>query len=111
MAEYFSSFRHLDITRPRRKDQISEATLAEQKDYLSLTGSLNWLGHGVISQAALVASHLQQSIRHLTVAHLCTANKCLPELRKLNPLRVWYTVRKQPINALTGMPPYRGYHS
>lgn len=54
-------------------------------DFLQLTGSLNWLGHGALLQPYFVTSSLQQSVGLLTVAHMATANKLLQEIKSLHP--------------------------
>lgn len=85
MEEFMDTIRPIDITRARRKQQEDKCTELEKKSFLALTGSLNFLGHGVLPQAAFVASHLQQLIGRLTVAHLVTANKALMEVKSLSP--------------------------
>lgn len=85
MKDYFQSISPIDITRSRRKEQLSPCTPAEITSYLQLTGSLNWLGHGALPQAGFAASHLQQAVGRLTVSHIVTANKVLQELKALSP--------------------------
>ena len=85
MQEYLDTIKPLEISRSRRKEQKEKCTEAEVKAFLGLTGALNYLGLGIIPQAAYVASHLQQSVSRLTVAHLCIANKCLAEIKSMTP--------------------------
>ena len=86
MDEYLLTIKPIELTRQRRKQQQALCTDQDKKDFLGLTGSLNFLGHGVLPQASFIASHLQQSLGHLTVGYLCTANKCLQEMRSLRPM-------------------------
>lgn len=83
MEEYFNSITTIDITRDRRKQSNSPCTDQENRRFFSLTGSLNWLGHGVLPQASFAASHLQQMMGNLTNSFLITANKVLLELNSL----------------------------
>lgn len=85
MIEYFSGIHPIPLSRSRRKEPLSPCTPVEITSFLELTGSLNWLGHGVLPQASFAASHLQQLVGRLTVAHLVTANKVLAELKSLSP--------------------------
>ena len=89
MEEYLSTIQPIDIPRDRRKQQHELCTKREMKAFLGLTGSLNFLGHGVLPQASFMASHLQQCVGRLTVAHLCTANKCLQEIKSLRPMLLY----------------------
>lgn len=54
-------------------------------NHLALAGSLNFLGHGVFSQASYNEIHLQWAVGCLTVAHLFTANTVLQDLKSLSP--------------------------
>ena len=85
MEEYLSTIKPIELSRQRRKQQHDLCTTQETTDFLALTGSLNFLGHGVLPPACFIASHLQQCMGKLTVSHLCTANKCLHEMRSLTP--------------------------
>ena len=85
MEEYLSTIHPVKMYRQRRKQNHELCTDQENKDFLGLTVSLNFLGHGVLPQACFIASHLQQGLARLTVAHLHTANKCLQEMRALTP--------------------------
>ena len=85
MHEFLGKIKPLEISRNRRKQQTHRCTEEKVKDFLGLTGALNYLGLGIMPQAAYIASHLQQSVSRLTVAHLCTAKKCLAEIKSLSP--------------------------
>lgn len=85
MQEFFDRIMPIDITRERRKQYDHNCTDAEITRFKSLTGSLNFLGHGALPQAAFAASHLQQAVPRLKVCDLVTANKVLQELKSLSP--------------------------
>ena len=85
MREFLDKIKPLEISRSRRREQRERCTESEVRSFLALTGALNYLGLGIMPQAAFIASHLQQSVSRLTVAHLCTANKCLEEIKSLHP--------------------------
>lgn len=85
MISYFNEIRSIEIPRFRRKDPTSKCTEDERTQFLSLTGSLNWLGHGVLPQASFAASYLQQMTGNLIVGTLVTANKVLQEIKQLKP--------------------------
>ncbi len=58
-----------------RKQNADSATNEEIIFFLSVTGKLNFLGHGVLPVAAYVASHYQQQrIGRLTVADMRELN-------------------------------------
>lgn len=73
----------LEVSRTRRKEFDSSCTASERSDFLSVTGSLNFLGHGVLQQAFFAASYLQQRISKLRVWDLLLANQVLREVRSL----------------------------
>ena len=85
MSDYMAKIHKIEIPRHRKKQPTSKCTKEEIRDFLALTGSLNYLGHGVLPQAAFAASHLQRSVCNLTVAHLVTANNLLDEIKTLVP--------------------------
>lgn len=85
MSEFIDKITPIKTTRERRKQLQSNFTDAEKKRFLQLTGSLNFLGHGTLLQAAYAASHLQQHIGALQVEHLVLADKILNELKRLHP--------------------------
>ena len=84
MDEYLQSIKGIEITRSRRKEQDSPCSKSEITEFLGLTGSLNFLGHGSLPQASFVASHLQQLVGDLRVKHLTTANKAFQEIKDLS---------------------------
>lgn len=84
MTEYFNSVQPICIPRHRRKDSNSACTEAERKLFLTLTGSLNRLGHGVLPKASFAPSYLQQLLSDLT-SSLITSNKALGEVKQLTP--------------------------
>lgn len=85
LEEYFNSIHQIDIPPHRRKKHNYACIEAESLEFLSLTGSLNWRGHGVLSQASFAVSFLQKLLSNLTVSSLITPNKMLQEIKKLMP--------------------------
>ena len=74
MSEYFGSIQSIALSRQRRKQSDEACTAEEKTSLLELAGKLNFLGHGVLPSAALVASKMQQDIGNLRVKHLAQAN-------------------------------------
>ena len=85
MDEYLSKISTIDLDSNRRKNPDGRFTPQEKETFLRLAGQLNWLGHGVLLQAAYVASLLQQWTSELKIRDIIDANKALQELRKLKP--------------------------
>ena len=56
MKEFLETITKMPITRSRRKEQDAPATTSELRELQALAGKLNYLGYGVLPQAALVAS-------------------------------------------------------
>lgn len=86
MQEYVDSIRPLTLTKQRRKKSSHRCTSAELTAYQRLAGSLNFLGHGILPQAAFAASHPQQAVGRLKVSNLVVANQILSELKTLAPI-------------------------
>ena len=85
MRQFMDKIDKLEISRSRRKQQESPATLEELRSLQALAGKLNYLGHGVLPQASLVASKLQKFVGNLRVKHLWQANAALFQLKRLEP--------------------------
>lgn len=85
MDTYWNRVQAIHMSRTRRRMRDSLACASEILQYRSLAGILLYLGNGVLPQASLVVSLMQQRITNLTVAGLCDANEMLAELRKLKP--------------------------
>lgn len=85
MSEYLEKIQPLEITRSRRKEFDPSCTPEELTAYLGLAGSLNFLGHGILPQAAFAASYLQQAVGSLKVSDIVNANKVLQEIKCLTP--------------------------
>lgn len=81
MEEFMQDISDLELSRHRRKSASEKATPEELTSYLSFTGLLNYLGHGVIPVAAFTVSYLQQRIGNLHVLDLKEANAALQEVR------------------------------
>jgi hypothetical protein len=86
MRDYLSKCIPIQLCRERRIQSSSMATAAERTAYQQLAGTLNFLGHGCLPHASFVASHLQQQLSNLQVAHLHMANCLLRDLLKLAPV-------------------------
>lgn len=82
MEVYLNSIR-IDIPPNLRIEHNCVCTEAERLALLSLTGSLNWLEHGVIPQASFAARFLLQLPSNLIVSGLIIANKMLAEIKQL----------------------------
>ena len=85
MQEYVDSINPLLVTRERRRQSSHRFTLQERTAYQVLAGSLNFLGHRILSQAAFATSHLQQSVGRLKASNLVVSNQLLSELQTLAP--------------------------
>lgn len=91
MIRYLDRLRPINVTRTRRKQRDMHANSEETKSYRALAGTLLYLGNGVLPQASLVVSLMQQCIANLKVQHLIDANEMLKDLLKLKP---WITFRR-----------------
>lgn len=81
MKESFESPLPTDIGRQSRKKHDHACNVNERTKFKHLTSSLNFLGHGVLRQAAFAATYLQQPASKLKLCDLVTANKVRHELR------------------------------
>lgn len=86
MEEFMETIKPLDISRLRRKQNNDKASSDEITSFLSVTGKLNFLGHGVLPVAGFVASYYQQRVSQLTVADLRELNSALTEVQNLHPI-------------------------
>ena len=86
MAGYIKQLKDIALSRARRKQRDEKATEAEISMFRSVTGTLLWLGKGVLPPAAYACSALQQKIVGLRVSHLMEANTMIREILKLNPM-------------------------
>ena len=91
MTRYLDRLRPISVSRSRRKQREMHANDDETKLYRALAGTLLYLGNGVMPQASLVVSLMQQRIGNLTVQNLIDANEMLRDLLKLKP---WITFRR-----------------
>jgi len=90
MQSYVKRLKLIPIDRLRRKEQTSLATDIEKKAYRRLTGTLLWLGRGVLPPATFVNSIMQQKLGHLTVKNLCDGNGMVKEILQLKPVNVFH---------------------
>lgn len=84
----------IELTRTRRRMVEHSAAAKEVLQYRSLCGTLLYLGNGILPQAALVVSLMQQRLPRLKVAHLVDANEMVHGLRTLDPTIVFKRVPK-----------------
>ena len=91
MTRYLDRLRPITVSRTRRKQREMHTTPDETKSYRALAGTLLYLGNGVLPQAALVVSIMQQRLANLKVQHVIDANDMLKDLLKLKP---WITFRR-----------------
>ena len=85
MEKYTRRLKPLHISRSRRHEIDTRANEREVSEYRSLAGTLMYLGSGVVPQAALVTSRMQQRLGDLRVKHLIDANAMLSELTNVRP--------------------------
>ena len=89
MLEFANSIAKLELPRERRKAPEAQTTPQELREYQSLAGKLNWLGHAAVPQYTFAASYLQQQLGDLRVKHLAQANGIMHEYQKLNPVLIF----------------------
>lgn len=82
--EYVDRVYLLPIGKDRRKQSSHRFSAEHLTNYQGLAGSLNFLGHAILTQAAFAADHLQQSIGRFKVSHLMAAKQVLSELKPLS---------------------------
>lgn len=85
MKTYLDRLKQINLSRSRRNMATDKATRDDEKEYRSLAGTLLYLGNGLLPQAALATSIMQQRLGGLSVAHLVDANTMLSELLNRNP--------------------------
>lgn len=85
IAEYLSKVYPIAIDRTRNKQYNDPCTTSAFRDYQDFCGSINFIGHAIISQASFVAIYLQEKLHRLTVANLALANCLLHNICCLNP--------------------------
>ena len=62
MQEYVDKIIPIEVSKDRRKHHQDKCTAPELTSYQALAGSLNFLGHGILPQAAFAVSYLQQAV-------------------------------------------------
>lgn len=85
MIEYTERIQAITISRSRKHESDSQATAVEEKAYRALAGTLMFLGNGVLPQAALVTSKMQQRLGNLKVSDILDANRMTNEILRLTP--------------------------
>ena len=83
MSEFMETIVFLLRTRKRRNQHEEKCPQEELTALQSLAGKLNFLGHGALPQACLVAREMQQNVRILRVKHIQQANAVLHLLKRL----------------------------
>ena len=91
MHRYLDRIKPISVSRKRRKQTEETVTDQEPKQYRALAGTLLYLGNGVLPQASLVVSIMQQRNSNLRVQHLLDANEMVRDLLDLRP---WVTFTK-----------------
>lgn len=77
MKEYISRLKPVTLSRQRRREEEEEATEEKLDCYRTLVETLMYLGSGVLPQASLVTSMMQQKKGKLRVSHMKRANGIL----------------------------------
>lgn len=89
MRDYVEGIDPIDIADERKAFREHDATECEVRNYQKLAGELVWIGCGVLPQALMLRSMMQQKISTLKVADLVEANKVLKGIRDLEPTVVF----------------------
>lgn len=90
---------------PELRKQFNDAcSLRELKHFQGLTGTLLFVGQGVLPQDSYIASSLKQCVGQLKVKDLVSANKILCELRLLTPFILF------PVPSTWENPPYFDFY-
>ena len=89
MEDFAKSIKPLQVERNRRKQPEALPTPTEVRDFQSLAGKMNWLGHAAVPQYAFAASYLQQNLGQLKVKHLTQANGVLREAQRNSSILVY----------------------
>lgn len=86
IKEYIEGIHPLPLTKDRRRQSLHRWRFQELAAYQSLAGSLKFLGHRILPQAAFAASHLRQAVGRLTVSYMFIVNQLLAGLKRLEPM-------------------------
>lgn len=85
MEEYRDKIHPIALTRSRWIQHEDLCAAAEGMQLQELAGQLNFLGHGILSTASLVASTCLQNVSRLKVKHLQESNSALKQFILLRP--------------------------
>eukprot|EP00737_Agarophyton_chilense_P001309 gb/GEZJ01001466.1/.p1 GENE.gb/GEZJ01001466.1/~~gb/GEZJ01001466.1/.p1 ORF type:complete len:332 (+),score=43.85 gb/GEZJ01001466.1/:752-1747(+) len=85
MKEFLASIEQIDLAHSRQNQNDEECTADELREFQGLNGKLNFLGDGILPQASLFASKLQQHVSRLKVSHIRQINQALTNIRSLAP--------------------------
>lgn len=91
MNDYFDRIKPLHLARDRIHHLLSIADDLECSEYRSLAGTLLYLCKGILLQASMVASNIQQKLDRLTVKQLIYSKKMFNDIRLL---RAFVTFRR-----------------
>ncbi len=83
MQKYLDNICEIPLSKTRRADKKSQATLREISYCRRLAGELIWLGYGSLPHACYIGSLMQQQVPKLTVELLYRANRTLKNLKQL----------------------------
>lgn len=98
MKEFMDTILPICVPYHRKKQNESFCSKEELREFQSLTGKLNFLGHGALPLASLVASKLQQCVSQLRIKHIRQLNSALRHLKGLSPSFV-YTAPSQAVKS------------
>lgn len=91
MQEYVDNIVPIEVSKERRRQHQDKCATSELTAYQALTGNINFLGQGVLSQAAFAASCLQEAVGSLKVANITHGDNLLAEIKALSPILLFRT--------------------
>lgn len=89
--EYVYKIPPIEVPKKRRRKNQEKCSTAELTAYQALAGSLNFLRHGILPQAAFAAGYLQQAVGRVRVLDLINGNKVVSEIKALSPVFLFPT--------------------
>lgn len=92
MTRYMDQIQPIPLDKERKKQREEQASTSEVGVFRTLAGELIWVGCGVLPQATVIGSVMQQSIPRLTVHDLVEANAALKEMKDLRAVIVYPSV-------------------
>ena len=86
-TEYISSLHKIEINTTRASQKSSKLTTAEESDYRSLVGQLNWIATQTRPDVAFDTCELSTAAQSATVENILKLNKLLRWVKE-NPLKI-----------------------